>query len=319
MNSITNTIIWKRIVLPTALYLCELWGQLTFAETRMLAQTQRYFVRFVLGLDKRSPTDSCTSTVGLWYIQGLIDKFKLLFLGRLFRANSNTTHKQLFTVRLNQLLLGESDKRSITYDLIKTLIKYAMHSFLESYMDDLYISDKKLSSKIVKQSIEIREENNWKSSIQSRPELCRYYEIQNRLSIHRLLRLAVVYLHLNYKLLVMVKLGSIAIKDGQCSLCGCYSTDVVQHLILYCEKLLDERNNMFYRIVDVLPVQESVRFFQQDDSDIIVALLGGITDFMQSVNSDNWRNMMCCLADHKFHLYGKFKGELSEHRFNFGH
>ena len=76
---------------------------------------------------------------------------------------------------------------------------------------------------------------------------------------------------------------------------------------------------MFYGIVHVLPVQESVRFFQQNDSDIIVALLGGITDFIQSVNSDNWRNMMCCLADHICHLYGKFKGELSKHRFNSGH
>ncbi|VDI79116.1 Hypothetical predicted protein [Mytilus galloprovincialis] len=319
MNSITNTTIWKRIVLPTALYSCELWGTLTFAETKMLEQTQRYFVRFVLGLDKRSPTDSCTSTVGLWSIQGLIDKFKLLFLGRLLRAKSNTTHKQLFILRLSQLLLGESDKRSITYDLIKTLTKYDMHSFLESYMDDLYIPDKKLWSKIVNQSIEIREENIWKASIQCRPELCRYYKIQNKLTIHRLLRLAVVYPHLNYKLLVIVKLGSIAIKDGQCSLCGCYSTDVVQHLMLYCENLLDARNSMFYGIVDVLPVQESVRFFQQTDSDIIVTLLGGITDFMQSVNSDNWGNMMCYLADHIFHLYGKFKVELSEHRFNFGH
>ncbi|CAC5401932.1 unnamed protein product [Mytilus coruscus] len=184
-------------------------------------------------------------------------------------------------------------------------------------MDDLYIPDKKLWSKIVNQSIEIQEENICKSSIQFRPELCRYYKIQNRLTIHRLLRLALVNPRLNYKLLVMVKLGSITIKDGQCSICGCHSTDVVQHLILYCEKLSDARNSMFYGIVDVLPVQESVRFFQQDDSDIIVALLGGITDFMQSVNSDNWSNKMCCLADHIFHLYGKFKGELSEHRFNF--
>ncbi|CAC5388657.1 unnamed protein product [Mytilus coruscus] len=205
----------------------------------MLEQTQRYFVRFIIVLDKRSPTDSCTSTVGLWSIQGLVDKFQLLFLGhvgRLFRAKSNTTHKLLFNLRLSQLLLGESDKRSITYDLIKSLIIYDMHSFLESYMDDLYIPDKKNWSKIVSQSIEIREENIWKSPIQCRPELCRYCEFKTDYLFTDFLRLAVVYPHLNDKLLVIRKLGLIAIKDCQCSLCGCHSTDVVQHLILYCEK-----------------------------------------------------------------------------------
>ncbi len=136
LPSVTNNIIWKRIILPTALYACETWGRLTATEIDLLEQTQRYFVRFVLGFDKRSPKDSCISVLGLWSIQGLIDKFKLLLFGRLCRAKHNTAHKQLFTFRLCQILNGFCDENAITYDLVKTLLKYDLSSFLECYIED---------------------------------------------------------------------------------------------------------------------------------------------------------------------------------------
>ncbi|CAC5390339.1 unnamed protein product [Mytilus coruscus] len=103
MSPVANTVIWKRVILPCALYACELWGHLNSTEIGMLEQAQRYFTRFILCFDKRSPNDSCISNLGLWTIEGLIDKFKILFLGRLCRASVTTTHKQLFNLRLGQI------------------------------------------------------------------------------------------------------------------------------------------------------------------------------------------------------------------------
>ncbi|CAC5378926.1 unnamed protein product [Mytilus coruscus] len=53
MSPVANTVIWKRVILPCALYACELWVQLNSTEIGMLEQAQRYFTRFILCFDKR--------------------------------------------------------------------------------------------------------------------------------------------------------------------------------------------------------------------------------------------------------------------------
>ncbi|CAG2232008.1 unnamed protein product [Mytilus edulis] len=101
LTPITNTLIWKRFVLPTALYSCEVWGQLSNSEIELLERTQRYAARYIQCMDKYSPTDSTTSNLGLWSLEAVIDKFKLLFFGRLCRSKSGTTHKKLFNMCIN--------------------------------------------------------------------------------------------------------------------------------------------------------------------------------------------------------------------------
>ena len=134
---------------------------------------------------------------------------------------------------------------------------------------DTYLT-KKLWSKIVCQSIEIHEESKWKVSIQKRPDLIRYQHIHNCLTEHRLLRLAAVEPTLNCKILTVVKLGMMAIREGHCNLCDSDTSDILKHLILQCGYLLDQRNEMFYKIVDILTVDKSVLFFDQPGDDIMI-------------------------------------------------
>jgi hypothetical protein len=55
--------------------------------------------------------------------------------------------------------------------------------------------------------------------------------------------------------MTLVKLGSMAIKAGQCSLCNSYATDLRKQYILSCIDLLEIRTEMFYKIVDMLTVE----------------------------------------------------------------
>ena len=149
LTPITNTLIWKRFVLPTALYSCKVWGQLSNSEIELLERTQRYVARYIQCMDKYSPTDSTTSNLGLWSLEAVIDKFKLLFFGRLCRSKSCTTHKKLFNMCISQFILDENAEHSITYNLITTLVKYDLFSFLETYVNEDYIPEKVLWLKIV--------------------------------------------------------------------------------------------------------------------------------------------------------------------------
>ena len=313
MSALTNNLIWKRIILTTALFACETWEQLPCREKEILEISQRYFVRFILSMDKRSPSDSCISNVGLWTVEGYIDKMKLLFFGRLCRSKSTTVHKQLFNFRLGQILAGESSQISLTYEFMKILTKYDLNVFIENFLVENFIPDKLLWRKIVKQSVEIYEENKWKKSVERRRELNRYAKIQTCLTEHRLLRLAVIYPTLNVELMTLVKLGSMAIKTGQCSLCNSYTTDLLKHYILSCTDLLEIRTEMFYKIVDMLTVEDSVCFFDQDDDEFVESLLGSMNHAIQTLDSDVWNCLMCHTADYMFKLYQVFKYDLYSH------
>lgn len=96
INPVVSAKIWKRIVLPSSLYSCELWTDLTKKDLSKLKYTQRHFSRIVQGLSKYSPSLYFTSNRGLWSVKGYIDKCRLLFLGRLMRADKTTVHNKLF-------------------------------------------------------------------------------------------------------------------------------------------------------------------------------------------------------------------------------
>jgi hypothetical protein len=90
---------------------------------------------------------------------------------------------------LTSTIILEEDEigNTITYDLIKTLVKYDMFSFLETFVHETFIPKKDLWSKIVRQSISISEENRWLENIENRPELLRYSKIHSTLTTDRVI------------------------------------------------------------------------------------------------------------------------------------
>ncbi|CAC5420891.1 unnamed protein product [Mytilus coruscus] len=317
LTPITNTLIWKRFVLSTALYSCEVWGQLSNSEIELLERTQRYAARYIQCMDKYSPTHSTTSNLGLWSLEAVIDKFKLLFFGRLCRSKSGTTQKKLINMCISQFILDENAEHSITYNLITTLVKYDLFSFLETYVNEDYIPEQVLWSKIVRQSIEIYEENRWKSNLENRNELKRYSKIHPTLCEHRLIRLTVLYPDTKLELLVLVALGSAAIKKATCTLCNKQSFDSVKHIIMQCHVLITEINVMFYKIVDELPIQKSVDIFNLDDDDLLEILLEAVNNTVYDLDPIVWSRMMYYIAQHVCPMFKKFRHVLFENRFNF--
>ena len=118
-------------------------------------------------------------------------------------------------------------------------------------------------------------------------------------------------------LLVLVKLGSMAIKKATCPLCCVNSSDILLHLIISCHALLTERNELHYKIVDVLPVQTSVDIFNLEESDILLVMLGSVDqDIIQELSPDLWSMMMFYIAKFMYPLYKKIQPILIENKFN---
>ena len=101
IHPIVSAKIWKRIVLPSAFYSCELWTALSKEDLNKIEYIQRHFSRITQGFSKYSPSLSCLANLGLWTMEGYIDKCRLLFLGRLHRADQNSTHSKVHRIYFN--------------------------------------------------------------------------------------------------------------------------------------------------------------------------------------------------------------------------
>ena len=71
-------------------------------------------------------------------------------------------------------------------------------------------------------------------------------------------------------------------------------------------------------IVDILPVTESVEFFNQDDNEILAFLLGGLNELTNKISSENWLQIMLHIAKSIDSIYNKMKEniQLSKYVFN---
>ena len=59
-----------------------------------------------------------------------------------------------------------------------------------------------------------------------------------------------------------------------CTLCGKVLTDSVEHILLRCEGLRDERVEFWDKVLDGIPVLAEAEFFRNENKDILKILLG---------------------------------------------
>jgi hypothetical protein len=89
-----------------------------------------------------------------------------------------------------------------------------------------------------------------------------------------------------------------------------------KHLILQCQTLLHIRNCMYYKIVDIFPLEESVQFLYHNDGNILESLLRGINNTIRSMESDLWESLMCHISEYMSTFYYNFKHVLQFNTFN---
>lgn len=176
INPVVSAKIWKRIVLPSSLFSCELWTDLTKKDQYKLEYTQRHFSRIVQGLSKYSPSLSCTSNLGLWSVKGYIDKCRLLFLGRLVRADKNTVHNKVFMFLSSE---DVPDKFIVSKTIQKTANEYDLSNSFDVYADCIY--NKSLFSKQVVKNVFVEEKTKWKQSLFNPHEMSVYRNIHCKL------------------------------------------------------------------------------------------------------------------------------------------
>ena len=82
-NPITSRRIYKTVVLPKALYGCELWHTLLPKHIDLLEKSHKFCIKFIQSLPRRTSTYLAFSLLNIKGIEYDIDYRKLIFFGQL--------------------------------------------------------------------------------------------------------------------------------------------------------------------------------------------------------------------------------------------
>ena len=78
------------------LYACRLWWNLLQTDIDDLERVNLLAAKRAQGLCATTKSEAALGSLGLWTVQGLIDKQKLVFLQKLICSPFSFVHKQLF-------------------------------------------------------------------------------------------------------------------------------------------------------------------------------------------------------------------------------
>jgi hypothetical protein len=70
--------------------------------------------------------------------------------------------------------------------------------------------------------------------------------------------------------------------------------DLVDHFIMHCQcnQPIELRNTLMESVLEVLSVERSVEFCNQDECLILEGLLGGTSNMLAAIKSDVWERFM---------------------------
>ena len=298
IHPLSCVLIWNRVILPSALFGIELWGTLSDKNIENLEKVQRQYVRHILAFDKTSPIEATISVLGMSSVSGYIDKSRLMFFGRLCNSEIDLFHKDIFTNAIAEHSLGFTNICHITKSLINTLLKYDLVEFLHNYIISGYFPPKHIWNNIVKHAIREREEHIWTVNSGARPELSRFVQIQRKLKPNNLLLLSYIFPEYTKDIINVLKIASCPKMNTTCYMCDRDVEDIILHIVMSCQCFVQERNLLYDIIVNILPVELSISFFEQNDEDILTTFLGGLTHWTSNINDEIWVELMLNICEY---------------------
>lgn len=292
LNPICGASLWRTVGIPSALYGCELWTNMSINEINSLERCQRFNAKRIQGLDQKTRSEAATGSLGLWSMEGQIDKAKLLYLGRLCRLSATLKAKQLFIVRLFSHLSDPTKQRlGFIPEIIRLLSKYNLIIYLTTYIDELFFPAKNTWKNIVFNEITNYEIEKWKNGMINKEELVFYQRIHTSLKPLHMWEVAKRHPSEKSSIVFLVNIicGNVpeifnswirGDATSHCVFCNTQIWNINYHFIMSCTNFNNWRNNMWDEITDQLPVDLLARLHSLDDTDLYECIIGGLIPFL---------------------------------------
>lgn len=134
LNSLTSRTIYNSVVIPKALYGCELWGNVSGCDLEKLERSHRFCLKYMQHLSQFTNNALTHSLIDVDNIETIIDYRKLIFFGQLCRLPPSCLAKQIFHQRLLRYLSNDRQRSGFIPDIYRILQKYNFLYLLDCYV-----------------------------------------------------------------------------------------------------------------------------------------------------------------------------------------
>ena len=136
LNPIFGAEVWKTIGLAKMFYGSQLWWNITKTDMGVLENANRFTGKRAQGLFPTTRSEAVTGNLGLWSMEGYIDKNKLFFPQKLIASSSDLFHKKIFIRRLTGFICNVSSAmQGYILDIFKVLTKYHLEDYMVIYIE----------------------------------------------------------------------------------------------------------------------------------------------------------------------------------------
>jgi hypothetical protein len=280
LNPSTYLKIYNSVVLPKALYGCELWNYMTHSNILTLERAHRFCVKFMQKLPLFVNNDIALFALGVNSIITTIDYNKLRFLGQLCRLPNHYLAKQIFVHRLVRYVnCIERQCLGFLPDIYKLLAKYNLTSYMNIFLETSRFPSKGawksiLQCNLFQREINLRYENLCQklslehiSNIFNIGGQCKFWIYSKNFPAARLYCFSA--------LTILAKLFSFN-KIEACKKCNCVVENSTLHLLMSCSCNEQIRVRMWKAIISNCGITAYKRLISTSPLNQVLDLLAGV-------------------------------------------
>lgn len=153
LNPLSSRTMYSSVVIPKALYGCELWSMISATDIEHLERSHRFCAKYIQSLPSHVSTDIVLCSLDMPCIECIIDQRKLLFLGQLCRLSNLYLAKQVFNNRLVRFINYDNQYNGFVPDIYRILQKYNLCYVLLSYIDSGLFPSKSIWKAMIRQHV----------------------------------------------------------------------------------------------------------------------------------------------------------------------
>ena len=295
LNPLTSKRIYNSIVLPKALYGCELWSSLNKKQIMSLERAHRFCIKFMQSLPKYTSTDVSLALIGMYPIEAEIDYKKLIFLGQLCRLPGGYRAKEIFTHRLIHFNESPAKKLGFFPDIFRILNKYSVSQVLNEYIQTGVFPNKVAWKNIVRSKINALHTDDMLIRINSSELVSRIVHLHSGLSSYPHAFWILCREHPRYKKYAHVAVRLIGLMfcgrwRSPCHICGENVVSITEHVLLFCRSNSYFRTELWQKLIKRFGLAFYIEYISLSVSEQVNALLSGFSNMLQ-LESDRFDSM----------------------------
>ena len=308
LNPLTLYKIYKSVVIPKALYGCELWNSISKSSLLELEKSHLFCLKYIQKFPLNTNNDITYQSICSYPISVEIEYAKLQFLGQLCRLPCKYLAKQMFVCRFVRFInSSERQAHGFIPDIFSLAKKYGLLDYVSYFANNADFPSKYMWKSVLHRQVYKAALNSRISRLEATIPRCLIDSLfpdngpsclwimarrspTNKTCFIQGMRILAKLLSFQYPV--------------ECNSCNCVVDNQITHKVFYCGSNDNIRIRLWREVLVCIGLREFSTFIQQSTSRQILDILSNFTTYTGSDSDNSYSGsthnkclkLLCCLC-----------------------